>query len=173
MWFAQRTFLYWHKTERHGRVVNTCFVFGRSRVQISARRPVIMFSWFYSVTPGEFRDSTLKLGHGRFLSNSFQFIIHLSYFHSTLYGLRFWKTSLNELQTNWLAGSQSFFQLYFYLLWERSPRGALLMCYRINRNVLNRIWSFAFHKIREMSDFLTQFFGLWTEHILPALRWRI
>jgi hypothetical protein len=35
-------------------------------------------SWFYSVPPEECRDSALKLGHDRFLPNSFQFIIHLS-----------------------------------------------------------------------------------------------
>jgi len=38
--------------------------------------------WFSSVPPGEYRDSTLKLGHDRFLPNPFQFIIiHLSSYH--------------------------------------------------------------------------------------------
>jgi len=32
---------------------------------------------FSSVFPGEFRDSTLKLGHDRFLPNPFPFIIQL------------------------------------------------------------------------------------------------
>jgi hypothetical protein len=37
-------------------------------------------SWFSSATPGDCQDSTLKLGHDRFLSNPFQsIIIHLSY----------------------------------------------------------------------------------------------
>jgi hypothetical protein len=35
--------------------------------------------WFSSVPPGEFRNSTLKLGHDRFIPNPFQFItFHLS-----------------------------------------------------------------------------------------------
>jgi len=32
-------------------------------------------------------DSALKLGHDRFVSNPFQFIADLSYFHSTLCSL--------------------------------------------------------------------------------------
>jgi len=48
--------------------------------------------WFSSVPPGKFWDSTLKLGHDRFLPNPFQFIIHLSPFHSTLYSLSYWKS---------------------------------------------------------------------------------
>jgi hypothetical protein len=35
------------------------------------------FFMFSSVFPGEFRDSTLKLGHDRFLPNPFPFIIQL------------------------------------------------------------------------------------------------
>jgi hypothetical protein len=38
----------------------------------------------------EFRDSTSKLGHNRFLTNYFQFIIYLPPFHSTLYNLSHW-----------------------------------------------------------------------------------
>jgi hypothetical protein len=38
------------------------------------------FLWISSIPPGEYRDSTLNLGHDRFLRNPFQFIvIHLSY----------------------------------------------------------------------------------------------
>jgi hypothetical protein len=33
-------------TGRHGGAVNTCFVFGRSRIQISARRPAILIEGF-------------------------------------------------------------------------------------------------------------------------------
>jgi hypothetical protein len=33
-------------------------------------------SWFASVLPGECRESILKLGHDRFISNNFQFINH-------------------------------------------------------------------------------------------------
>jgi hypothetical protein len=35
------------------------------------------------VNPGNCWDSTLKLGHDRFLPHPIQFIIHVSYFHST------------------------------------------------------------------------------------------
>jgi hypothetical protein len=39
------------------------------RVQISARRPanVTEFTWVSDILPGEWRDSTIKLGHDRFL----------------------------------------------------------------------------------------------------------
>jgi hypothetical protein len=36
----------------------------------------LRFLWFSSVPPVECQDSTLKLGHDRFLPNSFQCIIH-------------------------------------------------------------------------------------------------
>jgi hypothetical protein len=55
---------------------------------ISARRPVILteeFSCFFSVLLGQCRDIALKTGHDRFLLHSFQLIIHLSSFHSTLF----------------------------------------------------------------------------------------
>jgi hypothetical protein len=43
------------------------------------RQSWLRFSRFFSVTPGECRDSTLKLGHDHFLPNPFQFIvIHMS-----------------------------------------------------------------------------------------------
>jgi hypothetical protein len=38
----------------------------------------------YLSLSSECRDSTLKLGHDRFLPNTFQFIVHLSPFYSTL-----------------------------------------------------------------------------------------
>jgi hypothetical protein len=50
------------------------------------------FSWVSSVPPGKCRDS--KLGHDRFLPHPFQFIIHLSPFHSTLCNLSYWKIIL-------------------------------------------------------------------------------
>jgi hypothetical protein len=43
------------------------------------------FSWFSSVNTCECWDSGLKLGHDRFLPNTFQFILQLSPSHSTLY----------------------------------------------------------------------------------------
>jgi hypothetical protein len=49
------------------------------------------FSWFSSVPPGELKDSTLVLGHDRFLPNPLQFIIRLSLFHLTLYSLSYRK----------------------------------------------------------------------------------
>jgi hypothetical protein len=58
---------------------HSCFVFGRFRLEISARRLAILsFSCFLSVLSGELRDNTLKLGHNSFLSNPFQFIVRLS-----------------------------------------------------------------------------------------------
>jgi hypothetical protein len=49
------------------------------------------FSWLSSVSRGEFKDSTLVLGHDRFLPNPFQIIIRLSLFHLTLYSLSYRK----------------------------------------------------------------------------------
>jgi hypothetical protein len=71
----------------------SCFVYGRSRAQVSARRPANLTEGFrgFRQSPGEGRVSTLKIGHDRFLPNPFQFIIHLSSFHSTLYSLSYWK----------------------------------------------------------------------------------
>jgi hypothetical protein len=47
------------------------------------------FSYVSSVTPGKCQDSALAFDHDHFLSNPFQFIIHLSPFHSTL---SYWKS---------------------------------------------------------------------------------
>jgi hypothetical protein len=65
-------------TERRGRVFNK-----------------LRFLWFFSVPPGECRDSNLKLGYNRSIPNPFHFIIHLSPFHSTLYTLRYWISVVN------------------------------------------------------------------------------
>jgi hypothetical protein len=56
------------------------------------------FSWFSSVPPGKFWDSTLKLGNDRFLPHPFQYITHSSHLHSMLYDLSHWKETLNKLQ---------------------------------------------------------------------------
>jgi hypothetical protein len=57
------------------------FVFGRYRVQMSAGDWISGLEVFvgFSVPPGECRDSTLRLGHERFLPNLVQFI-HISTF---------------------------------------------------------------------------------------------
>jgi hypothetical protein len=50
---------------------HSCFIFGKSMVQILAQRPVILtevFSWFSSVTQGKYQDITPKWN--RILSNS-------------------------------------------------------------------------------------------------------
>jgi hypothetical protein len=53
------------------------------RVQILARRqPDRCFFVVFLSPTRRIPDSTLKLGHDRFLPNPFQFIIHLSPFHS-------------------------------------------------------------------------------------------
>jgi hypothetical protein len=70
---------------------HSCFVSGRSRLQISARIPDILTDVFviFLSPPSECRDSTLKLGHDCFLPNTFKFIVHLSLSHSTLYNLSY------------------------------------------------------------------------------------
>jgi hypothetical protein len=68
------------------------FIFGRSGFQISARRPAVpieIFRCFLQSPPGKGLKSTFKLGNDRFLPHSFQFSIHLSPFHSTLYSLSY------------------------------------------------------------------------------------
>jgi hypothetical protein len=49
---------------------------------------------------GQYQDSTLKLGHDHFPPNRFQFVIHLSPFHSTLYSFSYWKSVIEKLQIN-------------------------------------------------------------------------
>jgi len=66
-----------------------------SQVKISARKLAILkFVMVFLSTPGKCRNNTLKSGHDRFLPNPFQFIIHISPFHSTLYSFSCWKSSL-------------------------------------------------------------------------------
>jgi hypothetical protein len=77
-------------TERRGRVVNTPPYSGCPRFK---SRSGDLLSWqrflcFFSVPPGKYQDSTLKLCHARFLPNLFQFM-YLSPFYSTLYN---WKS---------------------------------------------------------------------------------
>jgi hypothetical protein len=48
-----------------------------SNLGLETGYPEWELSWFFSVPPGKWRDSALRLGRGRFLSNSFQFIIPL------------------------------------------------------------------------------------------------
>jgi hypothetical protein len=87
--------------ESHSRVVNTPDSYSGSpgfKSRPGYRLPWLRFPWFSSVPPGEFRDSTLTLGHDRFLPNPSQFIVHLSPFHSTLHSATCWQSSLNEPQ---------------------------------------------------------------------------
>jgi hypothetical protein len=58
------------------------------RVQISTQRQAILTEvsrGVFPVPPGEYHDSTLKLGHDLILPNPFQFVSNLSPFPSTLY----------------------------------------------------------------------------------------
>jgi hypothetical protein len=74
------------ETERRCRVVNILASYSESPG--FKYRPGDRPSWqvfVVSLPPGEFRSSTLKLGHDRFLATHFQFIIHLPPFQSTLY----------------------------------------------------------------------------------------
>jgi hypothetical protein len=59
-------------------------------------------SWFSSVPLAKWGDITLKLRHNRFLLHPFQFVLHLSPYHSTLYSL-VWvteKATKNNIQIN-------------------------------------------------------------------------
>jgi hypothetical protein len=78
--------------------LHSCFIFGSSRVQISARRQAVHPKGFLS-PPGECRHSTLKLGHDRFLPSPFQFVIHLPPLQSTLYSLSHWKINYCKRKT--------------------------------------------------------------------------
>jgi hypothetical protein len=68
-------------TDRRGRVVNTPAAY---------RRPAILTEVFrgFPQSSGKCRDTTVKVGHCRFLPYPFQFIINVSSFHSTLYSQR-------------------------------------------------------------------------------------
>jgi hypothetical protein len=81
-------------SERHGRAVNvpSSYLTGlglRSLLLTEA------FPDFPQYLPG---NAGRVLGHDRFLPNHFQFIIHLSLFHSTLCILSYWSAPLNNVQ---------------------------------------------------------------------------
>jgi hypothetical protein len=66
--------------------------------------------WFFSVSPGEFWDSTLKLSHDHFIPHLFQvIIITLS---STLYSLVTDKASLIKVPTILISSSFTDLQLF-------------------------------------------------------------
>jgi hypothetical protein len=74
---------------------DSCFLFGSSQVQISAR-PAIPAEGFH-VFPQSSRqiwDSTKKLAYDHFFLNPLQYIIQLSPFHSVLCNLSYWKAPL-------------------------------------------------------------------------------
>jgi hypothetical protein len=80
--------------DRHGRVVNIPASYSGG-LELKSR-PGYRLSWLtffvvFSVHVGELRDSSLKLVHDSFLPNSFQFIVHLSLFHSTVYSRSYGK----------------------------------------------------------------------------------
>jgi hypothetical protein len=82
--FIYSRFIY-QLTERRGREVNTPASY--SEVPGSSLRPETGFPdqdflWVSSVPPVKFRDIALNSGNDYFLPNCFQFIIHLSSFHS-------------------------------------------------------------------------------------------
>jgi hypothetical protein len=62
------------------------FVFRRSRFQISTRIPAILTDVFSGFPESLQANAGVVplLGYDRFLPNSFQFVIHLLHFHSTL-----------------------------------------------------------------------------------------
>jgi hypothetical protein len=63
-----------------------------SNFSLDTGYPDWRISCFFSVTSGECRNSTLKLGHGRYFLYTFQLIIHLS-FHPTL-NLSYWRNAV-------------------------------------------------------------------------------
>jgi hypothetical protein len=91
--------------ERRSGVVNTPASYSRGpglKSRPGYQQCCLRFSRSSSVPPGEYRDSTLKLGHYRLLPNPFKFIIiNLSPFHSTLYDK--WKMSCKgfERKRSW------------------------------------------------------------------------
>jgi hypothetical protein len=51
------------KSQRVVKWITPCFVFRRSRLQISARKPAILtevFRWFFSVSAGKYRESAFN-----------------------------------------------------------------------------------------------------------------
>jgi hypothetical protein len=65
-------------TEHRGRVVSIPASYSggpgfKSRPE--DRLSWLTFAWFSSIRSGEYRGSTLKLGHDRFLPNHFRFIM--------------------------------------------------------------------------------------------------
>jgi hypothetical protein len=73
----------------------SCFVFGRSWVQISAWRPIPTKIFVVFLSPSRQMPGwqyTLKLGHYRFLLHPFQFIIYLLYIRFTLYSPSYWES---------------------------------------------------------------------------------
>jgi hypothetical protein len=87
IWFSLISFTEFSDTQRYSRVVKTPVSYSEGsgfRSRPGGRVYWLRFSWFSSAFPDECPHSTLKLIHDRFLPNSFQFIIHLSSFHSTL-----------------------------------------------------------------------------------------
>jgi hypothetical protein len=67
------------------------FIFGRSRIQISARRPAILTEAFMAfLNPSkQMPEECLKLGHGPFLPHNFQSMFHQPSCHSTLYSVSY------------------------------------------------------------------------------------
>jgi hypothetical protein len=77
------------KSESRGRVVNTPDSYPGSNLDMEISYSDWDFRGFFSVSPGECRDINLKLRHGHFLPHPFQFIIHTSSLHPTLYSLSY------------------------------------------------------------------------------------
>jgi hypothetical protein len=93
-------------TERRSPLVNTpasCSGGPGSDLVPKTGCPDWGFSCFSSVPPGKCRDRTCVLGNCRFLSNPFQFMIHLSSFHSTLYSLQFLKSVVKSATNRCLS----------------------------------------------------------------------
>jgi hypothetical protein len=80
-------------TERLDRAVNTSASYSGSPGLKSRSRDRLSWCFVVFLSSSRHMDSRpyLKLGHDRILPHHFQFIIHVSPFHSTLYSLSYWK----------------------------------------------------------------------------------
>jgi hypothetical protein len=125
--------------------------FGKSLVQ--SRHEDLLY-WLrvfvvFSVLPDECRDGTSKLGHDRFLTNPFQFIIHLPLFHPTLYSLN--ETApLNKRRASQTYKFDKIFELFITLNTVRqvvSQTAAVLKPFHVGGaancrvNTLRPIWN--------------------------------
>jgi hypothetical protein len=112
---------------------HTCFISGRSRGQISARKLAILFQvlcGYPQSLHGQCSDITLKLGHVRFLSHHFQIIVHLSPFNWTLYsrGIHNVAREPHEVRTRHWCGLRRYIYRPQITSWSQQGMRVLIQC---------------------------------------------